>query len=831
MSKRRRNLLRSIVVLVLSAPALSAGIAAREPASLIVLAEEGITRYSIVIAAEAHAAEQLAAEELALFLRKMTGATFPVRHDDTPATDTEIVLGNTSRRNLNDLPPALRIDNWEGFAIVREKTRLLIMGNVPRATLYGVYDFLDVELGVRFLAHHVNHIPWRPTLKIAAKSRSYGPPLERRTIWEGGLLGDATLRNRMNGISYQVLDEKKLGGVKMIGRPTHTFQAFLPHETYFADHPEYFAFIDGKRRDSYRGIITQPCMTNPDVLRISMEIVLSWLEEAHQQNPYNKYVVSVSANDSPWHCQCDDCRSLNVEEGVTRGGGGPQVRVVNSIAERVAREYPNALIKTMFYQSDTPNRTKPASNVIIEGTSSIDWRYRFDDLSKPGMQLMNDRFTQWRRTAGNGSLYVWTKHTLRYGDYFKPNPNLRYIAHNIRVMNEKYRVKGCFAQNTQSPGTDFQTLRYYLLARAMWRPQNDSRSEIEEFCRFYYGTAAEHVLRFLDFMHDDYGEKAPSRGDEERIFTRIDEERYIRIADEILSEAEASVDTYNHRLWVATLRLPVWKTVLNHAFEDMENDPDYAAPDSVRIAGRRFLETARAIRVTHMGESYQGNNAQTERSYYRDIRRLLRSGIVEDPADPWISDDDGLAVADLIGVRHLDLCGSDVTDTGLAVLAGLTQLRSLDLRYTVVTDEGLVHLEQLENLSELYLGGDAKNVGTNITDRGIQSLENLKKLEVLTLGHTNVGNESMKIIRSMRHLRHLELWSTKITDDGLADVVTLRDLEHLSIYTTALTDSGIGDLEQLRKLKLLNLYDVTQVTDDAVDALRRAIPGVHIRQY
>ena len=28
-----------------------------------------------------------------------------------------------------------------------------------------------------------------------------------------------------------------------------------------------------------------------------------------------------------------------------------------------------------------------------------------------------------------------------------------------------------------------------------------------------------------------------------------------------------------------------------------------------------------------------------------------------------------------------------------------------------------------------------------------------------------------------------------------------------------------------------NLYDVTQVADDAVDALRRAIPGVHIRQY
>jgi len=279
----------------------------------LVLARDGRTPYVIVIGRQAGPALKVAAKELAFFLGRMTGAVFPVRSDEAAISDTEIVLGDTDRRKIDELPPYLRTDNWEGFAIVREGERLLILGNIPRATLYGVYDFLDVELGVRFLAHAVNHVPRRPVLEVPVTSRVYGPPLERRTIWEGGLLGDATRRNRMNGISFQVLDEKTLGGVKMIGRPTHSFQAFVPHENYFPDHPEYFAFIEGQRRESLRGIITQPCMTNPHVQRLAMDMVLGWLEEAHQQNPYNKYVVSVSANDSPWHCRCEPCLAINLE--------------------------------------------------------------------------------------------------------------------------------------------------------------------------------------------------------------------------------------------------------------------------------------------------------------------------------------------------------------------------------------------------------------------------------------------------------------------------------------------------------------------------------------
>jgi len=112
----------------------------------ILLADGGRTACPIVVAAEAHDAERYAAQELAHFLGRMTGAAFEIRRDDAPASEAEIVVGITNRMTLDDLPPALKPRAWEGFALVRDGARLLILGNMPRATLYGVYDFLHEEL-------------------------------------------------------------------------------------------------------------------------------------------------------------------------------------------------------------------------------------------------------------------------------------------------------------------------------------------------------------------------------------------------------------------------------------------------------------------------------------------------------------------------------------------------------------------------------------------------------------------------------------------------------------------------------------------------------------
>jgi len=450
----------------------------------LVLADSGRATYQIVVGSNADYGEDLAAKELAHFLFAMTRAEFPIVPDSEPATDFEIVIGNTNRKALNQIPAHLRKDNWEGFTILREGLKLYIMGNIPRGTVYGVYDFLDVELGIRFLTAEVTHVPHRPVLEVAVESRSFAPKIERRTICEslGGLM---TVRNRMNGSSYYVAN-RKLGGVKWIGPKSHTFAQLVPVEKYFHEHPEYFSEIDGQRRREYNGLWTQLCLTNPEVLEVAVETIRGWLGPEVKANPYNKYVVSVTVNDSTNFCKCAPCVAVNREESVVEGG--TKMRFVNAIATRLAQEYPAVSVETMLYHTSMPKKTKPVSNVLIQLVYDPDWRYAFDDESHEVNRQRLNRLRELRETIGEGSIYNWTKHTT-FVDFMIPYPNLRYIARNIRIMNEN-GVNGIYAQMSQSRGNEMQDLRYYLLARAMWRPEVDSRETIEEFCRLYYGRGA-----------------------------------------------------------------------------------------------------------------------------------------------------------------------------------------------------------------------------------------------------------------------------------------------------------------------------------------------------
>ena len=86
-----------IFLLAITGANLVPALCRAEHSSPLVLAEDGKTNYQIVIGADAHYGEELAAQELALFLGQITGAQFPISPDSAPAKDLEIVLGETTR--------------------------------------------------------------------------------------------------------------------------------------------------------------------------------------------------------------------------------------------------------------------------------------------------------------------------------------------------------------------------------------------------------------------------------------------------------------------------------------------------------------------------------------------------------------------------------------------------------------------------------------------------------------------------------------------------------------------------------------------------------------
>ena len=635
--------LRILLLILLAMTGPNAG-GAQQQAPLE-LARDGKTNYQIVIGKDAHYGEELAAKELALFFNQITGAEFPISRDNEPVQDFEIVLGDTTRKSRQDVPEELRTDNWEGFAIFREGAKVYIMGNIPRSTLYGVYDLLDVELGVRFLADKVNHVPRKSTLELDLESRMVAPPIERRTIWEP-LGGDSMLRNRLNGASFTVLDTR-LGGVKVIGPSTHTFNFLVPVEKYFDEHPEYYSEINGKRRSHYEGILTQLCVTNPEVSEIALETLRGWLGPEVKENPFNKYLVSVTVNDSSHFCQCAECRAVNEEERVEEGG--TIMRFVNHIADQLAQEYPAIAVETMIYGTSIP-RTRPASNVIIQMVKTPDMRYALDDPTNAENREALAQFRKAKESVGQGGIYNWLwLGTYGSTSYLDPRPNLKYLAHNIRVMND-CGVIGVFAQTVQSRGLEMQALRFYLIARSLWRPDIDGRVTIEEFCKLYYQEAAGDVLRYIHLVNDEYAQKDRSLNTPANTTAIFDDDFLVR-GDAMLAEAESKAPTPEIKQRVATCRLPIWKIKLDRAFGEIGKIYSFPVewafkidPEDVGLSGKWQVTTSfddwRTMRIddhwTDQGEALRGAG-------WYGIEFEIPQAFAAGPLALWFSAIDGTA--------------------------------------------------------------------------------------------------------------------------------------------------------------------------------------------
>jgi hypothetical protein len=105
--------------------------------SALTLADSGKTSYTIVIGDEAPEGIRYAAQELTDFLEQMTGADFETVGGGAPRSAHEIVLGLTNRKTLADVPPQLRSQVLEGFAILPDRGSLYILGNSTRGTLRG----------------------------------------------------------------------------------------------------------------------------------------------------------------------------------------------------------------------------------------------------------------------------------------------------------------------------------------------------------------------------------------------------------------------------------------------------------------------------------------------------------------------------------------------------------------------------------------------------------------------------------------------------------------------------------------------------------------------
>jgi len=509
----------------------------------MVIVENGKSEYKIIVSENASPSEKHSAVELQKFLKEISGAGIPVVTDKVPVSDHEIILGdNDHLRGLN-----VKID-WdklgdEGFTIRTVNNCLIIAGGKLRGTMYGVYTFLE-KLGCRWFTSKVSRIPKKDRIELKSMDETQVPVLEyREPFYTDAFDGDWSARNRMNSTTSRLT--KDHGGKIVYSHFVHTFDSLLSPKEYFADHPEYFSEVDGKRISDH----TQLCLTNPDVLKISIEKVRQWIKEAPEAN-----IFSVSQND--WHnfCQCADCKAIDDRE---ESHSGTMLWFVNQVAEAIKKDYPDKAIDTLAYQytRKPPKNIKPRDNVIVR-LCSIECCFSHSLENCEINASFKTDIEGWSKISDR--LYIWD-YVTDFSHYIMPFPNLYVLKPNIQFF-VNHGVKGIFEEGNYSSGGkgELAELRAYVLAKLLWDPNYDADTAINEFLEGYYGKASVPIRDYINVLH---GNVMCDKSLHTNIWANpkigyLSEEN-MKIAEELFDKAEKLADNEDILARVLVARLPI----------------------------------------------------------------------------------------------------------------------------------------------------------------------------------------------------------------------------------------------------------------------------------
>ena len=362
----------------------------------------------------------------------------------------------------------------DGCRIVIDDWNVWIYGH-GKGLVYGTVEFLKKYVGIDYWGGGEAYEPCHQELTLDPVDTVITPTFRYRQSQNYQLRTDPLYK------TWYHLEEPSEMFVASYW--VHTCDRLLPASRYGAEHPEYYAYYNGKRNP---GSASQWCMSNPEVL----EIVCARLDSLFKAYPDRK-MISISQNDgSDTYCRCPECLKVLEEEG---SPSGPILRFINAVAER----FPDKEISTLAYlfSVQPPKKTVPRDNVSIM-LCDIDCRRQTALTENPSGQEFMKALEGWSKTCRN--LFVWD-YGINFDNYLSPFPNLSTIKDNM-VLFRDHNVKMHFSQIASVRGGDFAELRSYLVNNLMWDAGASLDSLEHRFLTRYYGKAGWPIYKYIKLM-------------------------------------------------------------------------------------------------------------------------------------------------------------------------------------------------------------------------------------------------------------------------------------------------------------------------------------------
>ena len=488
------------------------------------LAHDGKTDYMIVLGKPANASETFAVEELRNYLEKATGARFLVADESNLPSGTHgIYVGWTEFAIEHGIDPS-KLDEQE-WVIRTVGKDLVLTGGRPVGSLYAVYEFLENNVGCRWLDRDTEIVPRCPDLTISKLEVRKKPAFQYRTIYthlsEVGCSNEMLAKEGLFQDRNKSTDPLTTFGPVPHGSPGphHTFYDYSIH--FPANHPEYFSMnAEGKRERATSGVGPgQFCLTNPEVRKLLLARLKSFIaqdrENAATSGRPAPRIYDISQNDNDSFCVCPACKAFAEKEG---SQSGLLIDCINELADGIKDEYPDVLIMTFAYSGTLkpPKTVKPRNNVMIRlAQGNGEWTPGADatkcgadffrPMSHPINRILCEDLVNWAKLAKHMAIWdYWVLYPVpgSFPTPYFPTPyvNVACLQPDLQLFRRNH-VTNIFVE-CEDPDRvlSFSALKLWLGQKLLQDPNQPVEPLLKSFMEGYYGSAAPKMMEYLSYM-------------------------------------------------------------------------------------------------------------------------------------------------------------------------------------------------------------------------------------------------------------------------------------------------------------------------------------------
>jgi hypothetical protein len=467
------------------------------------IVENGKTDYIIVTGTNG-VYDRFAVGEFQEIMKKSTGAEFrSVKADSQEAStaDKRILIGDSPQ--LRELLGDKQVDGLKNLEslVTKRGDDIIIVGGGNNGTPYGVYSFLEKEIGYRYFIPEYDGqlIPAHKTMAYSGKEYRERPAFDlMRTIYMLPYYKRraALFLYRNHGSINRCSKSTKLKGLLKDDNPNldggHGFHLYITTERmknyykwdepkdYFKTNPDFFSMDkNGNRTEKL-----QLCFANPELRK---ELTKRIIERGKRKGG-NGFLV-LGANDWPGSfCYCPECKKLEEKYGCI---AGPVYDYILELCPKLKKELPGIKISTLAYrkkQSEAPpiNIEKMPDNWICDFAPVDDDQGQALDGPRNIGTLEN--LKKWNKIAKHISYWYYNcNKTAPFGIVER-------LQRDIKLMYQN-GVRGAGICGVGTPGMN--SLQDYLFLRLLLNPDQDAWQLTKEYTDFVYGPAAEDMRNYI----------------------------------------------------------------------------------------------------------------------------------------------------------------------------------------------------------------------------------------------------------------------------------------------------------------------------------------------